>query len=221
MHRACAVATLLLLAACGGKPESTPAAAEPAAQSSAATAAAPATAAATAAPAAEATAPASDFKLSSSDIAAGQGMTDAQVFNGFGCSGKSISPALSWDKAPEGTKSFALMVHDPDAPTGSGWWHWVVINIPATATALPANAGDPKSGLLPKGASQGKTDFGSAGYGGPCPPAGDKPHRYYFRLHALKVEHIDVPADASAALVGFNVNANTIATAELMATYGR
>jgi Raf kinase inhibitor-like YbhB/YbcL family protein len=152
------------------------------------------------------------FHLVSSDIAAGQKIAAAQVFNGFGCSGKNISPALSWEKAPAGTKSFALMVHDPDAPTGSGWWHWVVINIPANTTALPANAGDPASGLMPKGAAQGRTDFGSVGYGGPCPPAGDKPHRYYFRLHALKVAHIDVPDGASAALVGFNVKANTIAT---------
>lgn len=183
---------LLLLCACGGRPDSSATAQ-----------------------------PASDFQLRSTDISPGQKIGEAQVFNGFGCSGQNISPALSWEKPPAETRSFALMVHDPDAPTGSGWWHWVVINIPAGTRSLPANAGDPKAALLPAGVSQGTTDFGSPGYGGPCPPAGDKPHRYYFRLHALKVEKIDVPGGASAALVGFNVNANTIAVAELMALYSR
>ena len=164
---------------------------------------------------------AADFTLTSSDIKPGATLSNEQVFNGFGCSGGNISPALNWSNPPEGTKSYALMVHDPDAPTGSGWWHWVVWNIPATVRSLPARAGDPASGLLPAGATQGNTDFGSPGYGGPCPPPGDKPHRYYFRLHALKLEKLDLPAGATAALVGFNVNANTLAVAELMATYGR
>jgi len=161
------------------------------------------------------------FRLVSPDLMPGAPIANSHVFNGFGCSGGNISPALSWSNPPEGTKSYALMVHDPDAPTGSGWWHWVVWNIPAKAQSLPARAGDPASGLLPAGATQGNTDFGSPGYGGPCPPAGDKPHRYYFRLHALKVEKLDLPANATAALVGFNVTANTIAVAELMATYSR
>jgi Raf kinase inhibitor-like YbhB/YbcL family protein len=164
--------------------------------------------------------PASPFTLTSPDIAPGKAMTAKQVFNGFGCSGQNISPALSWKNAPEGTKSFALMVHDPDAPTGSGWWHWVVYNIPATTTSLPEGAGDPKKNLLPAGAQQGRTDFGTSGFGGACPPPG-KPHRYFFRLHALKVPKIEVPADASPAMIGFNVNANTLGKAEIMATYGR
>ncbi len=161
------------------------------------------------------------FRLVSPDIVPGQAIPVAQVFNGFGCTGGNVSPALSWRNAPEGTKSFALMVYDPDAPTGSGWWHWTVWNLPAKLTGLPARAGDPKSGLMPGVATQGVTDFGAPGYGGPCPPPGDKPHRYYFRLHALKVEKLELPANASGALVGFNVNANTLAVAELMATYGR
>jgi Raf kinase inhibitor-like YbhB/YbcL family protein len=161
------------------------------------------------------------FRLVSPDLVPGAPIANSHVFNGFGCSGGNVSPALSWSNPPEGTKSFALMVHDPDAPTGSGWWHWVVWNIPAKAQSLPARAGDPASGLLPAGAVQGNTDFGSPGYGGPCPPPGDKPHRYYFRLHALKVEKLDLPAGATAALVGFNVTANTLAVAELMATYSR
>lgn len=165
--------------------------------------------------------PAHPFKLTSAEIAAGQKIADAQVFNGFGCSGKNVSPSLDWTNAPPGTKSFALMVHDPDAPTGSGWWHWVVINIPATVHSLAANAGDPKSALMPPGATQVNTDFGSPGYGGPCPPAGSAPHRYQFRLFALKIARIDVPKNASAAMIGFNVKANSIAVAELTALYSR
>jgi Raf kinase inhibitor-like YbhB/YbcL family protein len=161
------------------------------------------------------------FTLVSADLKAGARVGDSHVFNGFGCTGGNVSPALSWSNPPAGTKSYALMVHDPDAPTGSGWWHWVVWNIPANVTSLPAKAGDPASGLMPQGATQGLTDFGSPGYGGPCPPPGDKPHRYYFRLHALKVDKLDLPANATAAMVGFNVRANTLAVAELMATYSR
>ena len=143
-------------------------------------------------------------------------LTDAQVFKGFGCEGKNVSPALKWSGAPSGTKSYAVTVYDPDAPTGSGWWHWVVYNIPATATELPEGAGaaDGK-GALPAGAVQGKTDFGSAGFGGACPPPGDKPHRYIFTVYALKTDKIDVPADASAALIGFMINANKLAQGEL------
>jgi Raf kinase inhibitor-like YbhB/YbcL family protein len=162
----------------------------------------------------------SGFSVTSTDIAQSKPMTLKQVFNGFGCSGQNISPALSWSNAPAGTKSFAIMAYDPDAPTGSGWWHWVVYNIPATTTSLPSGAGDAEKSALPAGAVQGRTDFGTKGFGGACPPPG-KPHRYYFRVHALKVAKIDVPADATAALIGFNVNANTIETAEIMATYGR
>lgn len=161
------------------------------------------------------------FRLVSPDLVPGQAIGAAQVFNGFGCTGGNVSPALSWRNAPAGTKSFALMVHDPDAPTGSGWWHWVVWNLPANLQSLPARAGDPAAKLLPPGVVQGNTDFGTPGYGGPCPPPGDKPHRYYFRLHALKVDKLDLPANATAAFVGFNVNANSLGVAELMATYGR
>jgi Raf kinase inhibitor-like YbhB/YbcL family protein len=160
------------------------------------------------------------FTLSSPDIAEGKTIAAAQVFNGFGCSGGNVSPALSWSNAPAGTQSFALLMHDPDAPTGSGWWHWVVYNIPVGTSSLPAGAGDPKKSLMPAGAVQGRTDFGSPGYGGPCPPPG-KPHRYYLRLYALKVAKLEVPADATAALVGFNVNAVAIDKAELMGLYGR
>ena len=160
------------------------------------------------------------FTLTSADIATGGKIAAAQVFNGFGCSGANISPALSWRGAPAGTRSFALLMHDPDAPTGSGWWHWIVYNIPAGEHSLAAGAGDPKKSLLPAGAVQGRTDFGTPGYGGPCPPPG-KPHHYYLRLYALKVERLDVPTDATAAYIGFNVRAQALAETELMGVYGR
>jgi Raf kinase inhibitor-like YbhB/YbcL family protein len=160
------------------------------------------------------------FTLTSADVTAGKTIAAAQVFNGFGCSGGNISPALAWSNAPAGTKSFALLMHDPDAPTGSGWWHWVVYDIPADTASLPAGAGDPHKKLMPAGALQGRTDFGTPGYGGPCPPPG-KPHRYYLRLYALKVAKLDVPADATAAFIGFSVNAAALGKAELMGLYGR
>jgi hypothetical protein len=161
------------------------------------------------------------FSLTTAAFASGGTIPNAQVFNGFGCSGENISPALAWTNAPAGTRSFALMVHDPDAPTGSGWWHWVVVGIPASASSLPGGAGAADGKGLPAGAVQTRTDFGTVGYGGPCPPAGDKPHRYYFRLFALKVEKLDLPPDATAAMVGFFVQSQSLATAELLGTYGR
>jgi Raf kinase inhibitor-like YbhB/YbcL family protein len=164
---------------------------------------------------------AAGFKLVSPTIKPGAMLTDAQVFNGFGCEGKNISPALKWSGAPKGTKSFALTVYDPDAPTGSGWWHWVVINLPASTTELPEGAGGADGKGLPAGAMQGRTDFGAPGFGGACPPKGDKPHRYIFTVHALKTEKIEVPSDATAALVGFMINANRIGSASFTARYGR
>ncbi len=164
---------------------------------------------------------AAGFTLSSPTIKPGSMLTEAQVFKGFGCEGKNTSPALKWSGAPSGTKSYAVTVYDPDAPTGSGWWHWVVYNIPASATELPEGAGGTDGKGLPAGAAQGRTDFGSAGFGGACPPQGDKPHRYVFTVHALKTDKIEVPADASAALVGFMLNANRLAKASFEARYGR
>lgn len=158
------------------------------------------------------------FSLASPDLKPGGKIAEEQVFNGFGCSGKNVSPALKWSGAPKGTKSFALLVHDPDAPTGgAGWWHWVVVNIPAGAKELKKGAGAD----LPSGAVQIATDFGAPGWGGPCPPAGDKPHRYNFTLHALKVEKLELPEGARASLAGFMVNANSIGKARLTGMYGR
>ncbi|HEY0713604.1 MAG TPA: YbhB/YbcL family Raf kinase inhibitor-like protein [Polyangia bacterium] len=160
------------------------------------------------------------FKLTSNEIKPNSTLTNKQVFNSFGCTGENLSPHLAWTDPPEGTKSFVLTVYDPDAPTGSGWWHWVVYDIPAAITELPAGAGSGKADL-PKGASQGRTDFGSKGFGGACPPPGDKPHRYIFTLHALKVEKLEVPPDASAAMIGFMTNANSIGKATFTAKYSR
>jgi hypothetical protein len=161
------------------------------------------------------------FSLASPDLTGRARIPDEHVFNGFGCAGRNVSPALVWRNAPEGTRSFAVTVYDPDAPTGSGWWHWVLYNVPATVTELPAGAGDPRSALAPSGSVQGTTDFGTAGYGGPCPPVGDRPHRYVFTVHALKVERLELPETATAAFVGFSVHANRLASASFTARYGR
>jgi Raf kinase inhibitor-like YbhB/YbcL family protein len=163
---------------------------------------------------------AGNFTLTSTDISAKKPIDDKHVFNSFGCSGGNVSPELSWKGAPKGTKSFALTAYDPDAPTGSGWWHWVVYNIPASTTSLPSGAGDAKSPKLPEGAVQGNTDFGTPGYGGPCPPPG-KPHRYIFTVFALDTDKLDIPQGATAAFVGFNLHGHTLAKASLTAKYGR
>jgi hypothetical protein len=159
------------------------------------------------------------LELRSPDVAEGSTLSAAQVFSGFGCSGQNLSPALTWSGAPAGTQSFALTVYDPDAPTGSGWWHWLVIDIPATAKGLEKGIG--KGAALPAGARQGRNDFGTGDFGGACPPAGDKPHRYYFTLYALKVPKLDVPADATAAYIGFMIHANKLDSATIRAHYGR
>jgi len=148
-------------------------------------------------------------------------MADEQVFSGFGCSGDNISPQLAWKHPPEGTRSFALTAYDPDAPTGSGWWHWVVFNLPSDLRELKKGAGSPDAKLLPAGSVQGRTDFGQVGYGGACPPVGDRAHRYVFTLYALDVERLDLGADVSPALVGFQLNQHTLSKAALIVYYGR
>ena len=164
---------------------------------------------------------AADFELSSPTIKPDSTLTIDQVFNGFGCAGKNISPELVWKNAPAGTKGYALTVYDPDAPTGSGWWHWVVYNIPASATKIDAGAGTADGKKLPAGSQQGRTDFGAPGFGGACPPEGDKPHRYIFTLHALKTDKLEIPEGATAALIGFMINANLIEKTSFTAYYGR
>ena len=161
------------------------------------------------------------FILKSPEIRHKSTIQNAHVFSGFGCSGKNQSPALTWGNAPDGTKSFALFVYDPDAPTGSGWWHWVVYNIPVKVQLLPTDAGKEDGSLMPAGAIQGKSDFGTLGYGGPCPPSGAKKHRYIFTLHALKIEKLPLPPQPTAALIGFMVNQNSIAKTSFTGYYAR
>lgn len=164
---------------------------------------------------------AAGFTVESADIPAKSKISEKFVLNTFGCTGKNLSPAISWKNLPAGTASLVLTVYDPDAPTGSGWWHWVVYDIPAQSSGLPAGAGNTDQVQLAAGGTQGRTDFGKPGWGGPCPPKGDKPHRYTFTLHALKVPKLDVPADASPALIGYMVHLNEIAKTRFVANYSR
>lgn len=137
---------------------------------------------------------------------------------GSGCAGGNRSPHLSWSDAPEGTKSFVVTCYDPDAPTGSGFWHWLVVNIPPDVHELSLGAGN-EGGDLPAAALQTRTDFGAPGWGGPCPPAGSHPHRYIFTVHAVGEDTLPVEADTSAAVVGFMLHFNTIEKATLMGLY--
>jgi hypothetical protein len=163
---------------------------------------------------------AAEFSISSSDLKNGNTISEKHVFEGFGCKGQNISPQISWNSAPKETKNFALTVYDPDAPTGSGWWHWLVLNIPASYEKLPQNFGAQKGFRLKRDILQIRNDYGIFGFGGPCPPQGDKPHRYIFTIYALKAP-IDLNYTASAALAGFMINQNTIAKSSFEATYGR
>ncbi len=164
---------------------------------------------------------AAGFTLTSPDIKANALMDKKFEANVFGCNGENKSPALKWSGAPKDTKSFAVTVYDPDAPTGSGFWHWFVINIPASTTELAANAGAVGGANLPKGASNVRIDYGFAGWGGACPPEGDKPHRYIFTVYALKTDKLEVPADAATAVAGFMTNMNSMGKASFTAKYGR
>jgi Raf kinase inhibitor-like YbhB/YbcL family protein len=177
---------------------------------------------------------AAPFTLSSPDLAGGV-FPNSHVLNGFGCNGGNVSPALAWSGVPEGTRSLALMVHDPDAPTGSGFWHWTVFDIPASATGLARGAGN-RAASLPAGARAGINDYqdtgangGNGNYGGPCPPAGEGAHRYVFTLYALSVDQVaqaaGIPPTGTPALYGFVLNRGlgkaVLGKASFTATYGR
>jgi Raf kinase inhibitor-like YbhB/YbcL family protein len=164
------------------------------------------------------------FKLTSQSFNDGDYLPEVHILSkefGFGCAGGNQSPHLAWSGAPSETKSFAITCFDPDAPTGSGFWHWLVVSIPATVTELPLDAGNLKAGKLPAGALQTRTDLGITGYFGPCPPPNDHPHRYLFTVFAVSQETLAVTADSSAALVGFSLNFNTLAKASLMGLFKR
>jgi len=158
------------------------------------------------------------FRLYSDDLKEGDFLPPAQVFNGFGHSGGNVSPHLAWADPPAGTRSFVVTLYDPDAPTGSGWWHWVVANIPGSCRSLPRGSGSGQGGL-PAGAVQARNDYGSSNFGGAGPPPGP-PHRYIFTVNALKVPHIDVGPGVSGAMVGFMVSMNTLGSASLTTRYG-
>lgn len=165
------------------------------------------------------TAQADSFQLSSPDLGEPPTMQETFVFNGFGCQGQNLSPALDWTAPPAGTKSFAVTVYDPDAPTGSGWWHWVAFNLPGDARHLPTGASSQHE--MPEGTVESRTDFGAPGYGGPCPPEGHGDHHYQFRIFALDVDHLELSKESPAALVGYMLNQHALGVAELETTYSR
>jgi Raf kinase inhibitor-like YbhB/YbcL family protein len=161
-----------------------------------------------------------EFTVTSPDLSEGGTFKEELVSNVFGCKGGNMVPALAWSGAPAGTKSFAITMYDPDAPTGSGFWHWAVVNIPAKVTGIKMEPGGPKT-KVPKGAVQVRNDYGFWGYGGPCPPTGDKPHRYALTVYAVDLDRIDAGHETSAAVIGFNLHFHTLAKATINATYGR
>lgn len=161
------------------------------------------------------------FTLSSPDIADGATIDMKYVYDSFGCTGGNLSPALAWSDPPAGTKSFAVLAHDPDAPTGgAGFWHWLVVDIPADARSLPRGAGAASGKALPAGAQMLENDFGEKSYGGPCPPPG-APHRYIFTVYALGVEKLGDAAHGRTAIAGFTINQNARAKASITGLFGR
>lgn len=161
---------------------------------------------------------AADFKVTSADFADGT-VHEAQFANGFGCTGGNISPEITWSGAPEGTKSFVVTMYDKDAPTGSGFWHWVVVDIPGNATSLAAGAGD-DAAKLPKGARMSANDASAPSFLGACPPTGET-HEYKITVKALQVATLEIPANASPALIGYVSNLNKLGEATVVAKGSR
>lgn len=159
------------------------------------------------------------FTLFSNDL--GGEATVNEEFNGFGCTGENQSPQLAWKNAPEGTKSFAVTMYDPDAPTRSGWWHWVVFDIPVNTNELVSDAGNTTLNLTPKEAIQSITDYGSNGYGGPCPPEGHGLHQYIITVYALKTNTLGLNESTNPAVAGYYLWKNTLAKASIITYYKR
>lgn len=159
------------------------------------------------------------FTLTSSDISEGQTLPAPHVSGIFGAGGEDRSPHLSWSGFPDGTKSFAVTVYDPDAPTLSGFWHWAVFNIPASVTELPAGAGSPDGSALPSSTVTLRNDAGLAQYLGAAPPQGHGPHHYQFVVHAIDTESLEVPPEATPAFLMFNLMGHTLGRGSLTAVY--
>lgn len=159
------------------------------------------------------------FTLSSQNL--GGEATLTQEFNGFGCSGENQSPQLTWVNPPEGTKSFAVTMYDPDAPTGSGWWHWMVFDIPFKVNTINTNAGNVDLNLMPKEAIQSITDYGTYGFGGPCPPKDDGSHQYIITVYALKTDKLGLTKETNPPVVGYYLWQNTLAKASIVTYYKR
>jgi Raf kinase inhibitor-like YbhB/YbcL family protein len=164
---------------------------------------------------------AADFKLTSSDIGPDKPLAQDFVFSGYGCTGKNESPALQWSGAPQGTKSYAVALFDPDAMQGRGFWHWLMVNIPASMTSLNRDAGKNDGSKLPGGAAQIRNGFRALGYSGSCPPPADEPHGYVMTVYALKVPALEVPADATSPMMLAAIEANSLGKASLIYHFGR
>ena len=160
------------------------------------------------------------FTVTSTDIDDGQPLGAVHAYAGAADGAENASPQLAWSGYPEGTKSFVVTCYDPDAPTPSGFWHWVLVDVPAAITDLATNAGAADV-PLPGNAFHVRNDWSSRDYGGAYPPDGDGPHRYYFVVHAVDVETLGVDDDASAAVVSFNLAFHTLARAQIVSTFER